>query len=105
MASVSPLATATNPLVGEVKPPTLEPFIGIMTREEPPMYKPAILPRTRFAVFGTPANPDASFRWVLVSISPNGRTIKLRCDCTVPGCTRTAQYTASYKGVHPSRER
>jgi hypothetical protein len=101
---VSPLASETNPLVGDHKPPTTKPMLGLMTHRDPPRYTP-IPPGAHIAVFTDPAHPDTAFRWVLVSVSANGKTWKFRCDCTVPGCTRTMQTTASYKGVHPQRER
>lgn len=99
-----PLVTNADSNLGTLTPPTSEPMLGVMTRENPPLYMP-IPPGAHLGIITDPAHPDTMTRWVLVSVSKNGKVLKLRCDCTVPGCTRTAQYTASYKGVHPSRER
>lgn len=101
---MSPLSSTANPDVGTIEPPTQEPMLGVMTNRDPPRYTP-IPPGAHLGVITDPAHPDTMARWVLVSVSKNGKVLSLRCDCTVPGCTRTARYTASYKGVHPSRER
>lgn len=100
---MSPLAPNPNPMVGTMEPPSQEPFIGLLVKWDPPTYRLALKPGDHIAVFADPAHPDSAARWVVVSI--DARYIHLKCDCTVPGCTRTATYKASYKGVHPSRER
>lgn len=99
-----PLIESGNPMAGTIEPPTKEPMLGVMTRRDPPLYMP-IPPGAHLGVITDPAHPDSMLRWVLVSVAPSGKAINLRCDCTVPGCTRTARYTAKYAGIHPNRQR
>lgn len=102
---MSPLAPNPNLMAGTIEPPRQEPFIGLLTCWDPPKYRLALGPGDHMAIFGNPGNPDAAFRWIFESVSPDGKVITLACDCTVPGCTRTAIYKATFKGTHPQRER
>lgn len=101
---MSPLASDTNAMVGSHETKHTEPMLGVMTNRDPPRYMP-IPPGAHLGVITDPQHPDAMTRWILESVSKNGKVWKFRCDCTVPGCTRTMKMTGSYKGVHPSRER
>ena len=99
---MSPLASDTNHDVGTYEPVSTEPSLGLMTNRDPPRYT-QIPPGAHISVILDPKHPDTMTRWVLVSVT--AKALNLKCDCTVPGCTRTARYVAKYAGVHPQRER